>query len=173
MKTLTSAAETAIEKKYGVELITVVEIFWNVDSPTYYADKDVDGILGKILQHSPLESILTSDNVQTYTANVTLDDTDGSIKAIIESTDVHKKSANIYQFVNGTDFTLDKILVYSGEITTPFTWGEGERSITFNISSEIESFEIGFSPEESQLSLWSVSLGLWLLATLSMFRRQK
>lgn len=157
MKTLTAAALTEIAKQFGTEPLSIVEIEWEPGSVSQYADREVEGIQGKILSISAITSVITIENVRATDVNISLDDTDGTIKAILDEVDIHKKSATIYQYYG--DLTLtDKFTVFKGKISTPFTWGEDDRQINFSIVSEIESFEVGFSPEEGQLDFVSEDL---------------
>jgi hypothetical protein len=80
-----------------------------------------------------------------------LDDTDGSIKTIIDGTDVHKRTARVYQWFEGLDLS-DKFLLFAGKISSPITWNERERTVSFSIVSQLEDKEVGFSPEEGQFS---------------------
>lgn len=154
MKTLTGDALAEIAQQYGTEPITLLQIFWSSTSSTLYSDKKIDGAEGKILSIGAIQSVLTPENVQSLEVNVTLDDTDGSIKAITDQQDIHKKKAIIYQYYG--DLTLnDKFTIFQGQISTPFEWGEQGRQISFSVLSQIESFEVGFSPEEGQLDFVS------------------
>ncbi len=81
---------------------------------------------------------------------LTLSDTDGTIKSIIDTSDIHKTVVQVFQ----TDAALtgaDKVLLFEGEITSPILWNNRERKISFDILALIESEEIGFSPEAGDL----------------------
>lgn len=151
MKTLTAAADTARQERYARELLVLVEIDWGGGSLTTYCDKELDGVEGKILDIGTLEAILTLDNVQTYDLKITLDDTDGTIKTRLEAENIHKKNCTVYLYFDDTDINADRIKFFAGFVTTPIDWGEGNRQVTLTVTSEIESFEVGFSPEEGQL----------------------
>lgn len=155
MKTLTAAALAEIAKPFGVEPITIVEIEWEPGSVSRYADKAIQGIDGKILSVSPINTVVNLENAESTEALVLLDDTDGSIKAILDTIDVHKKTAVLYQYYGGLSDLDDKFIIFSGKISTPFSWGENDREIQFTIINQIESFEVGFSPEEGQLDFVS------------------
>lgn len=155
MKTLTAAALAEIAKPFGVEPITIVEIEWEVGSVSRYADKSIQGIDGKILTVSPINTVMNLGNAESVEATISLDDTDGSIKAILDTVDVHKKTAVLYQYYGGLSDLDDKFVIFSGKISTPFSWGENDREIEFTIINQIESYEVGFSPEEGQLDFVS------------------
>lgn len=150
MKNLTAGALSAIAERYATEITMLIRIYWDTDGNTLYSDKEYTGALPKILEMGNIESFLNSSNMTSFTVNVTLDDEDDSIKDILETIDVHKKRADILMSVNGELMTL-----FVGEITTPFSWAEGDKKINFNITPQIESYEVGFSPEEGQLDFVS------------------
>ena len=157
MRTLTASALSEIAKRYGTEPVTIVEISWEEGSSTFYADKDLPIAEGKILSVSPIESVLVSETIQSQQVSVSIDDTDGTIKSIIDTKDIHKRKAIVYQWY-GDLTTTDQFNVFTGQISSPFSWGENDRQITFTILSEIETFPVGFSPEEGQLSFVSPDL---------------
>lgn len=156
MKTITSNAQTQIDQLTGTEPFLFVEIEWSEGSITRYGDKSVNELFqGKLLTVSQIESILTFDNKQSDSVDITLDDIDSTINVIINTKNIHKAPCRIYQYYGTLTSLSDAILIFTGQISSPFTWGENDRSITFSATSEIESFEVGFSPEEGQLEFVS------------------
>ncbi len=149
MRSLTANALTKIATQYGSEPIFVIGVQW-ADGVSYYADRDIDGISGRILNVSVMDNVITvSNNNDNQEINVVLDDSDGTIKTIMESNDIHKKDVWVYQWFDGLDFD-DKFLLFRGKINTPIIWKEGTRTVSFSIVSQLEDKEIGFSPEEGQ-----------------------
>ncbi len=150
------AAATEVAKKLGTEPIYIVEVYWgDAAAPTspsmFYADKDFDGIPGKILKVSELDAIIKLGSTgATAELSITLDDTDGSIKTIIDTNDIHKNKVVVYQ-AYGSLTAADKFFLFEGKIETPIIYSEADRSISFDILTEIEDEEIGFSPEEEDL----------------------
>jgi len=154
MKTLSSDTLLEIAKEHGTEHVILAEIEWEENGTRIYATKEILGIKGKIDDIGVIETISTSDNRQTQSLSLTLDDIDDEIKDILNRIDVHKIICTIYQLY--TNLTInDKFVLFKGQISAPFTWGENDRSVQFEILSEIESFEVGFSPEEGQLDFVS------------------
>ena len=90
-----------------------------------------------------------SNNSGSQELAVTLDDTDGTIKAIFDSHDVHKRTARVYQYFTGLDLA-DEFLLFSGKVSSPISWSERDRTVKFTIISQLEDKEIGFSAEEGQ-----------------------
>lgn len=167
MRQLTSAALIQIAKQFGNEPVNIIGIEWGyvnnfsgsnlpgVSPPTgtsyesLYADKNVDVVPGKILQISEMDNTLTYNHTQSFSVEVTLDDRDGTIKAIMDRIDIHKLPVTIYQYLGNTSLA-DRFVVFKGMITTPIVWSEGDRTVQLSIVSKIDEREIGFSPEEGQ-----------------------
>jgi hypothetical protein len=151
MRSLSANALAKIASTHGNEPITIVEIDWiEDDASKSYADRTVGAIQGKILEVSDLDNIISvssSDNSQEL--SLTLDDTDGTIKAILNTNDVHKRSARVYQYFDGMDFD-DRFLLFAGKISSPIIWNERDRSVSLTIISQLEDKEIGFSAEEGE-----------------------
>lgn len=146
MRTLTAGATAEIAKKLGTEPLLIVEVDW---APlTKYADRDYNGIPGKILAVSGLDSIIKlGRGSSSGTVSITLDDTDGSIKERFDSQRVHKRTVNVYQAFEALPES-DKFLIFSGELSTPVSYSEGERTISFEVTTQVEDCLIGFSPEQ-------------------------
>lgn len=151
-RTLNANAIAEIAKTRGVEPINIVGVFWNGTQEVKYADKDLSGISGKILDISQIDEIVKIDSKGTSASlTITLDDTDNSIKTILDSTDVHKKKVIVYQYFGGLALS-DAFILLAGEINTPVTWSESDRKVTFTILNKIDSREVGFAPEEGQFA---------------------
>jgi hypothetical protein len=150
VRNLSASALSKIREQYGSEPITILDIEWAQDSITQYADRDVQSVKGKILEVSSLDSVITiSNSNDSQQITVTLDDSDGTIKSIMDSQDIHKTSVWVYQFFDGLSL-VDRFLLFKGTINSPVSWRESDRSVTFTVLSKIEDKEVGFSPEEGQ-----------------------
>jgi len=159
VRSISSAAQTRLDQAFGTEPALIIEIQW-VDGGTIYtySDKNIQGTGGKILEVSGLDNTVVVQSVSSGTSSdsqsisVTLDDTDGTIKDIIDQNDVHKEAAWVYQWFEGMG-TDDKFLIFKGQISSPFQWNEGSRSISFDILTRIEDAEVGFSVEEGNFGI--------------------
>ncbi len=149
MRNLSANALTQIAVKLGNEPVTIIEVDWVQDvTGSSYADRDIGSIPGKILEVSDLDNVINvSENNSSQEISLVLDDTNGTIKTILDTYDIHKRSARVYQWFEGMGID-DKFLVFSGKISSPITWSERDRSISFTIISQLEDKEIGFSTEE-------------------------
>ena len=158
VRNISSASQAKLDQDLGTEPALIIEIQWVDGGSIYtYSDKNLGADEGKILEVSGLDNTVVVQNVQSGTSSdsqqvsVTLDDTDGTIKAIMDSHDIHKEPAWVYQWFNGLD-TDEKFLIFKGQISSPIQWHEGDRTVSFDIITRIEDAEVGFSMEEGNFS---------------------
>ncbi len=158
MRNLSTAALTQVTTKLGGEPLCVVAIYWdgNQRPPQYYCDRgshqNVPQLQGKIVKLANLDDVVNISNASnSQSVSITLSDTDGSIKTIYNTRDIHKKKVIIYQWFTQLNFT-DKFMIFEGIINSPIVWSEVNRQISFDIVSKLEDAEIGFSPEEGDFS---------------------
>lgn len=159
MRTLTPAAQAALEEQYGVEVIVVLEIFWASPDGTatgpssFYADRELnDGaVKGSIISMGNFdEAVQVTGGGQAASFRVTLDDTDGSLKAIYDANDIHKAPVKVWLYVSGTSFSADKVAIFQGQINSPVEWSEGQRTLELSVVNRIEDVAVGFSAEEGE-----------------------
>lgn len=138
-----------LAEQYGTEPVTIIEVQWVEDGPFVpYADKDVQGIPGKIIEISPIDAIVQiTRNSDSQELSIKLDDTDGTLKEIIDSNNIHNRPVRVYQWFEGLDLD-DKFVVFLGYINTPIEWNERDRTLTFSVISSVDGLTVGFSIEE-------------------------
>ena len=145
MRNISAAGLAKLAERHGNEPITIIEVDWVDGRTSSYADRTVGTIPGRIVEVGELDNVINvSSNSGSQELSVTLDDTDGTIKAIFDSHDVHKRTARVYQYFEGLDL-CDKFLLFSGKVKLPIIWNERDRTINFTILSQLEDKEIGFS----------------------------
>ncbi len=154
VRTISAASQAKLDQDLGTEPAIIVEIQWVDGGSIYtYSDKNITSNEGKILEISGLDNTVVVQGSQSGTSgdsqqiSVTLDDADGTIKAIMDSHDIHKEIAWVYQWFQGLDIS-EKFLVFKGQVSSPIQWNEGDRTISFDIITRIEDAEVGFSMEE-------------------------
>lgn len=151
MRTVSGAALAKLQSRLGAEPIVVLGIRWVDDGQVhYYADRGIPiaNVPGRILSVSGLDNVINvSESGDSQQISVTLDDTDGSLKNIIDTVDVHKRKAYVYQWFNGLAYS-DKFLLFAGQISSPFTWNEKDRTLKFEVISQVEDAEVGFDMSE-------------------------
>ncbi len=162
MRNISSNGLAKLTTKYGIEPVTVVEIDFYVKSngqpaTLSYADRDIPAtadsafIPGRIVEVGALDDVADLSNSSSAQLELTLDDTDGSIKKIYDAHDFHKQSVRVYQWFQGLDLS-DKFLVFAGKINTPVSWGERDRTVKITVLSHLEDVEVGFSPEAGEFA---------------------
>ena len=114
MRTFTPAMSSVISSLTNLEPVIVVGVEWaGAGSEILYADRDIGTapsvILGRILQISELDNVLSSTTGGTSAISVTLDDTDGTIKSLIDQHDPYGKPATIYQTFNESTLGVSMI----------------------------------------------------------------
>ena len=139
-----SAIAVELAKPLGTEPLFSVDIKWGFTGPQItYTDED------KILSASDVDTVIKLDaKGSTGSMTLTLDDTDESIRAILEATDIQKGLCKVYQYYKGAPAT--RSLLLTGEIFTPIIWDEGSRSVTLDIVTRLEAEEVGYSVEEGE-----------------------
>ena len=157
MKNLNSAAQIATAAQFGSEPINIVGVFWDGATEIKYSDRDLTGIRGSIINLGSLDDIVKLSGGSTSSVTITLSDHEGDLKSIFDRFDLHKKKVKVYQYFDGLSLS-DAFVIFTGEINSPITWSEGQRTLTFTVVTKIEYGEVGFAPEEGQFS--NVSLDL-------------
>jgi hypothetical protein len=148
MRTVTANAQAYLDQDMGTEYVVILEVEWVEDGSIFYSGQDVEGCQAKILQMGDLDtSMILEGSSDSQDLSVVLDDTDGSIRAIYNANDIHKRPARVYILPKGLELN-DKILIFKGELVTPIEWDETQRSASFNILSKLNSNQVGFSMEE-------------------------
>ncbi len=154
-RVISPAARAKLNAQYGTEPIVIVEIQW-VDGGQRcaYADRKIaDSVLGQIVEMGSIDlTVKTDGSTDSSQVQLTLEDTDGAIKAICDVHDLHKRPVWVYQWFDGLTLS-DKFLLFKGEVNSPFTWNEGDRTVSFDVTTKIEDVEAGFSMEEGDFPL--------------------
>jgi len=151
MRNISAGGLAKLAQSKGTEPIIIIEVDWALNATISYADRDIGtSVKGKITEVGDLDNVidvLNSNSSQEL--SVTLDDTDGSIKAIMDSHDIHQRDVRVYQWFDGLALS-DKFLLFAGKLSSPVSWSETNRSISFPVISQLEDKEFGFSAEEGQ-----------------------
>jgi hypothetical protein len=166
MRTISANGLAKLAEKQGTEPVIILEVQWADDASVMrYGDTEVPGesVSGTILEVGGLDNVITISGVSQGTVGdsqqltFTLDDTDGSVKNILDQTDVHKRPAWVYQWYKGLDFS-DRFLLFKGLISSPIEWHEGDRTVRFDVMQQIEDIEYGFSIEQGNFEYVDPSL---------------
>jgi len=155
-RTIPANLQALLDENLGLEPVNLIAVQWtNNGSIYFYADKDISGIDGKILEISGLDNTIVIQGVtagvsgDSQAISITLDDSDGNIKNIVDTNDIHKQAAWVYQTAEGlVSPTADKALIFKGQVSSPMDWVEGDRTVRFDIITQAEDADVGFSMEE-------------------------
>lgn len=146
-----TAVAGELNKRFGTEPLVIVEIEWAEGTTIAYSDRKLNG------QPYPYPSVLSISNFQTSlvvsgaadsrNASITLRDTDGKIKEILNTHDIHLRPVKIYLGFQGLPVT-EKALMFEGLINSPISWDEGSRSLSFDVFSKLEDAQAGFTMDD-------------------------
>lgn len=151
MRSISVAGLAKLAQAKGTEPIVIIEVEWSPGAPVSYADRDIgNSVKGRILEVGDLDNVIdVLNNNSSQELSVVLDDTDGSIKGIMDTQDIHQRDVRVYQWFAGLDLS-DKFLLFAGKLSSPIEWSESDRTVSFSIISQLEDKEFGFSAEEGQ-----------------------
>lgn len=152
VRSISSNALAKLGTDYGTKPINILEVTWVDGTVIRYSDRDITGVQGKIISISSLDDVIDiSQKGSSGSISVTLDDTDESLRNLMNNYDIHKRPCTLYQHFEGLDLS-DMFPIFKGYIVSPITWKEGDRTLSFDILSRIHSREVGFSPEQGQFA---------------------
>lgn len=160
MRNLSPASLAAILATSGQEPTIVVRIYWGGSSFTSYCDRkfEAEGLVGKLISISGIEDVVDINSAaSSVNLSLTLDDTDGSIKSIYNTVDIHKVYVQVLQWFTSIPLS-EAFIIFEGEISSPIIWSEGARTLKFDVVTRLEDREVGFSAEEGAFDYMPSSL---------------
>jgi hypothetical protein len=151
VRILSSGAQALLATKTAIDTAFILAIKWTVSGEEIlYVDRnteDLPGTLPRIVSIGEIDETRNSDSAGTTSAvTITLSDTDGALKLLFDTQDIHKRLVKVYQYFIGTSVS-DKFLLFTGQLSTPILWNEGVRTLTFDVVTKLEDLEVGFSAE--------------------------
>ena len=148
MRTVTANAAAVLSQKMGSEWIVLLEVDWVDGNTITYSDQDFEDAKPVIVEMGGFDgSMQLSGSGDSQELNFTLDDVDEHLRAIYNSSDMHKRPARAYLQPKGYP-SSDRILIFQGEVVTPLSWDDQQRTMSFNVLSKLNERQIGFSMEE-------------------------
>lgn len=162
MRNISDTALEMIQRVENCEPVMIVQIWWSgLDYlPIKYCDKkyEVEGLVGRLLSVSGIDDIVDITTAAASTnLSVVLDDAVGDLKQIFNQQDIHKVYVAVLQWFDGIPLT-DAFTLFEGEISSPIVWDEGARTLGFDVVSQIEDREVGYSFEEADVTHIPVQL---------------
>ncbi len=149
MRTIAPAALAQILEREGTDPITLVQIFWDEQVYDIFGSRSFDpGIKGGLLDIGEIDNVVNAGaGSNTGSVSIRLNDTDGRLKTILDSMDIHKRPVYVLQWFPQIPLR-DAFVVFDGVISTPIVWKEGDRTLSFDVITKIESLEVAYSAEE-------------------------
>jgi hypothetical protein len=122
---------------------------YDVDDPTRLVTP------GRILEVAGLEEAQRSDSTgMAGSVTITLDDSDGAMKALFDGLDMHLRKVSIaVAFARAGGGATSSVPLFRGVVGTPIVWDEGKRTLTFDVVSRLADSEMGWSPEMGTYTL--------------------
>jgi len=148
MRTPTASMNTYLNQNRSTQPILVAGVDWN-GLEVFYSDSELDGAKARLVDASQIYDMLkvVGSGGSAKSISISLEDSGGDLKEIMDSFDFHMRSCNIYLVFNGLSLE-DKLLLFSGNIVTPIEWDAAARSLTFSVMTDLDSKDAGFIMEE-------------------------
>ena len=151
-RTISQQALNVLAQKRGTEPVLIVGIQWKQGGAILlYSEKAIEGheeVRPAILNMGVIDSTLAiSLNETSDEINITLSDTDGHLKEIVNTVDIHKRDIYIWQWFPSLAWD-EKFLVFQGKVNSPVSWKDSDRTLEFSGVSQLEDTEVGFTLEE-------------------------
>jgi len=155
VRTLTANAQSKADTIKGTEPIVIIKAEWP-SGTIYYADKTVTvgaiSAVGRILDLGGIDAqVKTDSSGQVSGSGVTLDDSDGTLKTLVDEELIEGSLITVYLHYIG-NAQADLITLLKGKAAADIVWDEGERTLAFNIESDIHDTPIGFAPQAGDMS---------------------
>lgn len=152
MRNISDAVLAHIGNVEGIEPVNIVRVWWVDTGYIDYADREFENVKGSLITLSDLEDVINLDgNSSSTTVSIRLDDSSGELKEIFNNVDIHRKRVQIFQWF--TEIPYDtKFVIFEGEIASPVTWNEADRTLDFDVLSKLEDREVGFSADEGSFN---------------------
>lgn len=160
MRTISANAVAELAKMDNVEPVILVRVFWAGGGGITYSDRKFEsfGFQGKVLSVGTIDDVINLEGSSTSAeVSILLDDADGSLKQIFNTSDIHKVRVQLLQWFTGIA-TNEAFVVFDGQINSPIEWKESDRTLAFNVVTAIEDTEVGISLEETTFTLMPESL---------------
>jgi hypothetical protein len=151
VKTLTANTISAAAAETGVEPILILKVEWPIGTK-YYATKTLTlgslsciGIIKQFSGPDITEKASTVGSVSLGSFTIVDDGSnDPELYRLYKQVDIFNVPATVYHHFEGNS-EADLLILFSGFLTTPFTWTERTRELSLSILSPINNKPFGFS----------------------------
>jgi len=152
-RTFSEPVRRLLAKKTGLTPIIIIGVKWRDNLEVFYSSTPYTGAQQTLLELTGLETTTSiTNNGASQSVTVTLSDSDGYMRQVLDSIDIHKRPANVYLgFVDddGSDIAVSQMVpLIQGEINSQMIWDERARTLRFSILNKIEGRLFGFAVED-------------------------
>jgi len=150
-RTFPTSIQGELNKRLGTEPLIIVEIEWVPGGRVAYSDRKLNGEdypfpqLHQVGQFDTTTIVDGSSDSQSV--QVTLSDIDGELRNIIDTQDIHLRPVRILMGFQGFPLS-EAALMFEGIINSEIVWDEGSRTLKFDVLSQLEDNEVGFTMED-------------------------
>lgn len=147
MRNFSNGVVSSLSKKQGIEPVLFVGVNWD-GAEYYYSSQVFPGARKQIVSIGGLETTqVVQGNGTSQSVSVILSDTDGHIKQMLDTVDIHKRPAKVYLGFPNLPLSQAVVLI-DGEVNSEMVWDERARTFSFAILNKIEGRLFGFAMED-------------------------
>jgi hypothetical protein len=151
MRVFPTSIAGQLNRQYGSEPVIIAEIEFIPGFSVAYADRVLNGepgILPKILEVGNLDSTaLATLQSDSQAIDLTLDDTDSSLKTLIDANDISLGKVRFSLSFQGVPFS-ERALLMEGVIHSPIVYNDLSKTLTITVISKTADAETGFSMDD-------------------------
>jgi hypothetical protein len=140
-----------LNKQFGGEPMLLLEVAWDGTTFRKYSDRKLNGLEipeAKVISVGKFDTTtVVGQGSDAQSVPIVMDDTDGTIRALIDDHDVHLVPVRLSLTFQGLPAT-ESALMFEGVINSPLVWIEPERTLSFTVVSKLEETEAGFTMED-------------------------
>lgn len=150
MKPITAAVGAKILTRQDIEPITLIKIeLGGTIGTLYYGDREVvigsQKWLGKTVTIGTISAVRNQTSGSFNSISITLDDSDLHLYNQLNSIRFCTKKVTVYEYFAGLS-SSDLVTLLVGELSTPISWKEADRTLSFEINTKVRSLQAGYAP---------------------------
>lgn len=151
MKSASTTALTNINQKIGEEPIILLKLeLGGAVGNLYFADRTiiVGGItyLGRNVSIGGFTNVRNQNSGSINGVAVSIIDNDLKLLNLLNSTQIAYKKASLFLSFGPNIVLSDLIPLIIGQIATPISWKENDRTLNFEVNTAVRGLEVGYTP---------------------------
>lgn len=148
MREFSEPIRRTLRQKTGLNTTVIIGVKWVDDLEVYYSGVPFTGAQQTLLEVTGLETTTSvSGNGASQSVTITLSDSDGYLRQVLDNIDIHKRPANVYLGFDDIPVSQSVPLI-QGEVNSEMIWDERARTLRFTILNKIEGRLFGFAVED-------------------------